>query len=139
MLLCQEFVLENWNWIVRVFYVVDFIPIDFLIEELKGIGCDEQDIESAMYVLGSGEDNRGITFSNDKDRESIIVIGETSCPAQFSNSFDHEKLHLAMHIARINDIDPFSEELAYLAGEIGLQTFPIAKQFLCEHCRENLR
>ena len=44
-----------------------------------------------------------------------------------------------MHIARVDNIDPFGEELAYLAGEIGLQTFPIAKRFLCEHCREDLK
>ena len=139
MLLGQEFTLTKWDWHVRVFYVVDLIPIDFIIEELYGIGCDEKDINSAIEVLDNDEDNRGITFSNDKARESIIVIGETSCPAQFSNSFDHEKLHLAMHIARVDDIDPFGEELAYLAGEIGLQTFPVAKRFLCEHCREDLK
>ena len=139
MILAQEFTLSKWNWRVRVFYVVDLIPIDFIIRELQGIGCNNKDIDAALEVLDSGEDNRGITFSNDQDRESIIVIGETSCPAQFSNSFDHEKLHLAMHIARVDNIDPFGEELAYLAGEIGFQTFPIAKRFLCEHCREDLK
>lgn len=139
MILGQEFKLENWDWFVRVFYVVDFIPIDFIIEELKGIGCNQQDIDSAIEVLDSDDDNRGITFSNSEDRESIIVIGETSCPAQFSNSFDHEKLHLAMHIAKVENIDPFGEELAYLIGEIGFQTFPIAKRFLCEHCREEMK
>ena len=139
MILAQEFTLTKWDWRVRVFYVVDLIPIDFIIEELYGIGCTERDIDNAVKVLDNGKDNRGITFSNDEERESIIVIGETSCPAQFSNSFDHEKLHLAMHIARVDDIDPFGEELAYLAGEIGLQTFPIAKRFLCEHCREDLK
>ena len=139
MILAQEFTLTKWDWRVRVFYVVDLIPIDFIIEELYGIGCTERDIDNAVKVLDNGKDNRGITFSNDEERESIIVIGETSCPAQFSNSFDHEKLHLAMHIARVNNIDPFGEELAYLAGEIGLQTFPIAKRFLCEHCREDLK
>ena len=138
MLLCQKFKLKDWDWFVRVFYVVDYIPIDFLIEELEEIECSEEDIKSAIDVLGSGN-NRGITFSNDKNRESIIVIGETTCPAQFSNSFDHEKLHLGMHIARVNNIDPFGEELAYLIGEIGLQTFPVAKQFLCEHCRDELK
>lgn len=139
MILAQEFTLSKWNWRVRVFYVVDLIPIDFIVEELYGINCTEKDVNSAIDVLDSGEDNRGITFSNDTKRESIIVIGETTCPAQFSNSFDHEKLHLAMHIARVDNIDPFGEELAYLAGEIGLQTFPIAKRFLCEHCREDLK
>ena len=139
MILAQEFTLTKWDWRVRVFYVVDLIPIDFIIEELYGIGCTEKDVDNAIEVLDSGKDNRGITFSNDEERESIIVIGETSCPAQFSNSFDHEKLHLAMHIALVDNIDPFGEELAYLAGEIGLQTFPIAKRFLCEHCREDLK
>lgn len=139
MILAQEFTLTKWDWRVRVFYVVDLIPIDFIIEELYGIGCTERDVDNAVKVLDNGKDNRGITFSNDEERESIIVIGETSCPAQFSNSFDHEKLHLVMHIALVDNIDPFGEDLAYLAGEIGLQTFPIAKRFLCEHCREDLK
>ena len=40
-----------------------------------------------------------------------------------------------MHIAREDGIDPFSEELTYLAGDIGFNMFKIAKMFLCEHCR----
>lgn len=139
MILCQDFILKHWDWHVKVFYVVDLIPIDFIIEELYELGCDEEDVQSAIDVLDSDDNNRAITFSNDKERESIIVIGETSCPAQFSNSFDHEKLHLSMHIARVNNIDPFGEELAYLAGEIGLLTFPVAKRFLCEHCRKEMK
>ena len=119
--------------------MVDTIPIDFIIRELQRIGCDDDDIDSALNVLDSDEDNRGITFSNDEIRETVIVIGETSCPAQFSHSYDHEKHHLAMHIAKVDGIDPFGEELAYLVGEIGFQTFPMAKHFLCEHCREELR
>ena len=83
--------------------------------------------------------NRGITFYNSNTRESIIVIGETSCPAEFAHSYDHEKLHLAMHIAKVDDIDPFSEDLPYLAGDIGFYMFPIAKRFLCEHCREEMQ
>ncbi|MBO7692851.1 MAG: hypothetical protein J6T10_09510 [Methanobrevibacter sp.] len=54
------------------------------------------------------------------------------------HSYDHEKLHLAMHIAKEDKIDPFSEELAYLIGDIGFKTFPMAKYFLCEHCRKEL-
>lgn len=139
MLLGQEFRLKDWDWKVRAFYVVDLIPIDFIIEELEGIGCTKEDINAAIYVLDSGEDNKGITFSNNIDRESIIVIGETSCPAQFQHSYDHEKLHLATHIAKEDNIDPFGEELAYLIGEIGFQMFPVAKRFLCEHCREEMK
>lgn len=105
---------------------------------MEGIGCSTEDISLAIDVLNSRDLNKGITFSNYNDRESIVVIGETSCSAEFANSYDHEKLHLAMHIARADNIDPFSEELAYLMGDIGFNMFKIAKMFLCEHCRLEL-
>lgn len=139
MILCQEFLLDKWDWNVKVFYVVDSIPIDFIISELKDLGCSNTDIESAVNILDTNEDNKGITFSNDSTRNTVIVIGETSCPAQFAHSYDHEKHHLAMHIAKVDKIDPFGEELAYLVGEIGFQTFQMAKWFMCDHCRSKLK
>lgn len=47
---------------------------------------------------------------------------------------------LTMGMATMVDssVDPFSEELAYLIGDIGFNMFPLAKKFLCEHCREEL-
>lgn len=137
MLLCQEFTLEKWDWFVRVFYVVDSLPIDFIINELRRIGSDIEDIDSALITLD--KINSGITYSNLEQRKSVIVIGATSCPAEFANSYDHEKFHLAMHIAKTDKIDPFSENLAYLIGDIGYETFKIAKRFMCEHCREEIK
>lgn len=121
-----------------MFYVVDIIPIDYVLNELLLIGCPKDELEKAEDVLGDRSDNRGLTFSNVEDRESIIVIGATSCPEEFQHTFDHEKLHLAIHIAKVYNIDPFGEELAYLVGDIGLNMFPVAKKFLCEHCRKEL-
>ena len=138
MLLAQDFDLEDWNWKVRVFYIVDTIPIDFVLEELESIGSTADDLEAATLTLDGNLENKGLTFSNVFTRESIIVIGVTSCPAEFQHTYDHEKLHLAMHIAREDKIDPYSEELAYLVGDIGYNMFPVAKKFLCEHCREEM-
>lgn len=139
MVLAQEFYLYDYFWNVKVFYVVDNFPKDYIAKELKSIGCVGEDLENALNVLNPKEENRGVTFSNVKDRESIIIIGETSCPAQFQHTYDHEKIHLAMHIAKSFNIDPYSEKLAYLVGDIGLEMFPIAKRFLCEHCREEIQ
>lgn len=94
--------------------------------------------ESEFINLFEDAENKGYTYSNLSRRKSIIVIGETACPIEFQHTFDHEKLHLAIHIAKEDHIDPFSEELAYLAGDIGMEMFPIAKRFLCEHCRNEL-
>ena len=35
-------------------------------------------------------------------------------------------------------IDPYGEEAQYLSGYVGQKMFPVAKKFLCEHCRRSL-
>lgn len=67
-----------------------------------------------------------------------MVISLTSTPEQFQNSWDHEKGHLCRHISQAFGIDPFGEEAQYLSGYVGQKMFPVAKKFLCEHCRNNL-
>jgi hypothetical protein len=44
-----------------------------------------------------------------------------------------------MHIAETDNIDVFGEEFQYLTGEIGKQFFPVAKRFMCDHCRVDLK
>ena len=136
MILAQEFYLDDFYWNVKVFYVIDSGASDVILGELEEIGCSGEDLEAADYILHS--ENSGLTYSNVKDGMSIIVIGKTTCPAEFQNTYDHEKLHLAMHIAKEFHINPFSEDLAYLVGKIGYETFPVAKKFMCEHCRKEL-
>ena len=119
-----------------VYYAVDTYYMDEILEELEMIGCTyadeiEEDLTQHPY-------NNGLTYSNMRRRVSLIVIGLTETPDEFQNTYDHEKGHLAMHIAEEDRIDVFGEEFQYLVGEIGKQTFPIAKRFMCEHCRKDL-
>lgn len=132
----QDFYLRKWDWYVIVYYAVDTYYMDEILEELEMMGCTyteeiEKDLTQQPY-------NNGLTYTNMKNRESLIVIGLTETPDEFQNTYDHEKGHLTMHIAEEDRIDVFGEEFQYLAGEIGKQTFPIAKRFMCEHCRKKL-
>lgn len=132
----QDVYLERWDWYVMVYYAVDTYYMDEILEELEMIGCTytdeiEEDLTQQPY-------NNGLTYSNMRRRVSLIVIGLTETPDEFQNTYDHEKGHLAMHIAEEDQMDVFGEEFQYLAGEIGKQTFPIAKRFMCEHCRKKL-
>ena len=111
--------------------------MDEILEELEMIGCTyadeiEEDLTQHPY-------NNGLTYSNMRRRVSLVVIGLTETPDEFQNTYDHEKGHLTMHIAETDHMDVFGEEFQYLAGEIGKQTFPIAKRFMCEHCRKDLK
>lgn len=132
----QDVYLERWDWYVMVYYAVDTYYMDEILEELEMIGCTyadeiEEDLTQHPY-------NNGLTYSNMRRRVSLIVIGLTETPDEFQNTYDHEKGHLAMHIAEEDRMDVFGEEFQYLTGEIGKQTFPVAKRFMCEHCRKDL-
>lgn len=132
----QDVYLERWDWYVIVYYAVDTYYMDEILEELEMIGCTyadeiEEDLTQHPY-------NNGLTYSNMRRRVSLVVIGLTETPDEFQNTYDHEKGHLVMHIAEEDKIDVFGEEFQYLAGEIGKQTFPIARRFMCEHCRKDL-
>ena len=120
-----------------VFYAADTYYMDEILDELENIGCTYADeIEEDLTI---NPYNNGLTYSNIRARISLIVIGLTETPDEFQNTYDHEKGHLAMHIAETDDIDVFGEEFQYLIGEIGKQMFKIAKMFMCEHCRKNLK
>ena len=124
---------------MKIFYAVSTYYIGEILGELESIGCNNKELEKAEDILSTGDYNIGLTYSSLLRRCSVIVIGLTTSPAEFQNTFDHEKGHLAMHISQELKIDPFSEEYQYLVGEIGLQMFSVAKYFLCEHCRKFLK
>ncbi len=136
-MIIQNFYLEDWDWYVTVFYAVDTYYMDDILGTLEEIGCSRRGLDEVEATLVGY--NTGLTYSNRKGRCSVVVIGLTSSPAEFQNTFDHEKGHLAMHICETDNINPFSEEYQYLTGEIGQLMFPVAKRFLCEHCRVDLK
>lgn len=132
----QDFYLKDWDWYVMMFYAVDTYYMDEILDELENIGCTyANEIEDDLTI---NPYNNGLTYSNVRARVSLIVIGLTETPDEFQNTYDHEKGHLAMHIAEEDRIDVFGEEFQYLVGEIGKQTFKVAKKFMCEHCRKEL-
>lgn len=137
-MIIQTIYLENYDWTVRVFYGVthlDIMPISWSLDEM-GFSADEvREIISDVRSLGV---NHGETYSNLFHRCSIIVINVTTSASEFQNTFDHEKGHLATHIADAYHIDLRSEEYQYLVGDIGQKLFKVAHIFMCDTCRINL-
>lgn len=130
--------MEDYDWTVTVYYAVNTYWTDIILDNLSQIGCHGRDLVRASLSLRAGKLDTGLTFSNPKFHESIVVIGLTSSPDEFASSYDHEKGHLARQICQTFNIDPYGEEAQYLAGDIGKKMFPLAKNFLCEHCRKKL-
>lgn len=135
-MIIQDVYLKDYAWDIRIYYYVDKYYIDKIMNNLYAIGCSKSEMRKIQRLLSRNRYNIGFTYSNVDCRCSIIVIGKTSCPDEFQDTLDHEKGHVVMHISEINNIDPFSEDMQYLSGDIGKAMFPIAKLFLCEHCKE---
>lgn len=126
--------LYGWDWEIVAFYDVVSSDADAVAMALKRFGCPQHLMRRARRNLESGTLNNGLTYTNNEKRVSVVVIGRTSEPAQFWNTLDHEKGHVAEHIALKLHLDPAGEEVEYLRGLIAEKVYPEAIQFLCSGC-----
>lgn len=127
----QHIYLDGYGWEVTVCY--DTVPEDapYILDVLADLGCGEADMRRAHRSLGRGDADTGLTYSDMEGRRSVMVIGRTSSLAQFLDTFSHELTHLCQHIGRCYGINPWSEEIAYLAGELARRMHPVLSQFMC--------
>ena len=127
----QRIYLESYDWDISVYYdsVADDAP--GIMRDLSDAGCDEENLRRSHRSLTDGGFNSGLTYSNARDRRSIMVIGRTSSLAQFLDTFSHELTHLCQHICQEYGINPWSEEIAYLAGELARRMHPVLSRFMC--------
>ena len=135
----QEIYIPKYDWRVRIYYAVTTYWAARILSDMERIGCRSVELAKAWRNLRSGDLNTGLTYSNYQTGETVMVISLTSSPEEFLNSWEHEKKHLARHIEQAYGIDPFGEEAAYLEGTIAQKMFPVARKFICEHCREGMR
>lgn len=131
-MLYQEFYIKKYHWQVYAFYDTTEDNIDDIMECLYGIGCGANTAIQAYDNIADNRLNTGLTFS--KDRQSCIVLSRASNREEFAHTFCHELHHCAMHIAKEYKIDPYSEEPAYIIGDLGKEMLPFASKFLCSCC-----
>lgn len=137
-MIIQTIYLPRYKWTITVYYAVDGYYSEQILEELERYNPSEFEYNQIKGLMENYEYNTGFTFTNYDEKESLVVIGLTTSPAEFQDTFDHEKGHLAMHIAQYYEISPYGEKYQYLVGDIGKKLFPVARRFLCEHCRKEL-
>lgn len=127
--------MSKYRWNVSVYYAIDSYYIDEIIDNMYSIGCDGDMLRAAYDNMSSDKMNTGVTYSNFRDRKTVMVIAITSSAKEFEKSWRHECGHLATHICQAFDITPYGEEIQYLGQDIVEATWDIAKNFLCEcHC-----
>lgn len=133
----QRVLLPDWRWTVVFCYDAAENDTDTILDLMDEADISLDKMEAAERILSNIQSNTGLTASSFNSRTSVSVIGRASSVFEFQNTYDHEKGHVTMHIAKALGIDPFGEELQYLAGEIGKKTYPVARMYLCAGCSED--
>ena len=86
-----------------------------------------------VYDVYLGEDNSGFTYTNFKEKLSIVAIGKANSKKQFLNTIVHEAKHVQSHICMYYDVPEDGEDAAYLIGYIVMKMFECFKQIICQY------
>ena len=116
----QHLCLPECEWCVDIYYDVKPKDTDHILDLLWDLGCPERDMYKAEDLISSGVPNEGLTYSNRRERRTLIVITEVTDPFQFLNSLSHEREHLLQAIGKADGLDPYGEPIAYLSGDISM-------------------
>lgn len=127
----KELEIPRYRWSIRVFFPVTRYNIDAIMCALEDINCPEHILERVYDNLQSGSVDTGFTYSNLRQRSTVMVIGMTSSPAEFLNSFEHELRHFVDDVAKTMNIDLTGEKVAYLTGDINLYLWDDIHDFIC--------
>lgn len=133
-MLRQRIYVPKYDWEVVVFYESDRHDAPAILREMDEIGVDEYTYIKANNNLRMGHKDTGLTYTNAKERVSVIVLSRTSSKAEFANTWFHELIHCSMHIARENGLSPDGEAVAYVGGELARSMQPIAARLMCPTC-----
>ena len=135
-MLRQSIYIPRYDWTVVVFYESDRHDAHVILDELYEAGADSRTLAKAEDNLYGGLPDTGLTFSNMDNRISVIVLSHTSSKAEFANTWLHEVLHCATHIATAVGLDLKGEAVAYVGGELARDMQPVAARLMCPTCKD---
>lgn len=138
-MISQVFYIPQHRWVFRVYIPMSCYWTDEILRHLWRLGASDEILYEAANNMQCGKLNNGLTYASDKDRETLVVVGQTTTAAELFNSVVHEIDHAAMFTFPLLGITPGTEEAAYFKGGLARDVFPIIQPYLCDCCRGKLR
>lgn len=126
--------IEIRRWSTLFYFGFDTKDKERILDALVWADAPDSVLEKVSGNISAGNLDEGFCFSNPSLRVSIVGVGKTSSGPEFMDTTVHEIAHIALHIAEADGIDPYSEELAYLMGDISREVSDIVCELSCPHC-----
>lgn len=122
-MICREIRLERYGWSVMCFIGYTNDNTSVICRTLESMECKDDALNSAYEHLSKDSGDRGLTYSNVKERRSVVAIGKSQSNASIVNTIGHELFHVVAHICSTDGIEVQSEEPCYIMGELCEQLF----------------
>ena len=134
-MISQVFYIPQHRWVFRVYIPMSCYWTDEILRHLWRLGASDEILYEAANNMQCGKQNNGLTYASDKDRETLVVVGQTTTAAELFNSVVHEIDHACMFTFPLLGITPGTEEASYFKGGLARDVFPIIQPYLCDCCR----
>lgn len=114
----QNIFINRYGWTMDILYDARPCNAAEIVDRLADMGCSMNNLCHAEDLIRSGIPNQGLTYTDNEEKHTMIVIGHATTVSAFFNTFAHECSHAVDGISRYYGINPYSEENAYLTGEL---------------------
>ena len=129
-----DFSIPWLRWRVRAYFAVSKYSTEEIIGDLIDIRCPVHILRKVENNLLNYKIDTGFTYSNRRRRQTVMVVGLTSHPSEFLNSYEHELRHLVDDVASTIGIPLTGEDVAYLTGNINRLLWEDIHGFVCCKC-----
>lgn len=126
--------INKYDWTIHCYFAVTGYYVTQIVSKMLEIGSPRGFANKAYRMLCYGEMDSGLTYSNEKRRESVLVTSLTHDASEFINTLSHEAGHVVQHICTEDGIDMHTEESCYMLGDICQELYPYCKNLLCCQC-----
>lgn len=128
--------LDEYDWLIKAFYITSECDVVKILSELDSVDCEPDVFYKAAEMLENDELDSGLTYTDVQLHVTFVLISRCTSCAEFLNTFVHELGHVSSHLSEFYNIDPYSETMQYLSGDIARKLYKSAKLFLCEKCSD---
>ncbi len=129
----QTIHIKAYDWLVYCYFDTSSDNANEILSLINDIGINDEQFHKAEKHLLNTNSNSGLTYTNTDKHTSVVVVSQTTSPAETLNTFTHELRHLVDDIALVANIPNKGEEIAYLTGNIALKLASNLLDVAC-HC-----
>lgn len=114
----QTIYLTKYQWQITIFYNVKKQDVYNVIKELEDNHASDKVRRDVFNLLCGDRPNEGFTYTNARDRKSVVAIGFVDSIYEWIDTIEHEGRHVIQSICDYYGINPSSEEAAYIEGHL---------------------